>query len=109
MKIDCLDYHKKSHILSWFLPEAIVGVGIEHFGNFDSSNLDVVLTINGIDIPVDEIFNKLEDSINKTVKEKQQEAYKAGADDAFESVATSLKKLFTNDNDYAGGYFTPYD
>lgn len=53
MIIDLVKYKDKNHIFSWFLLSAIFdkNKGIfDKLGEFDSSNLDISVTINGVEI-----------------------------------------------------------
>lgn len=63
MRVDWLKYDRENHVIAWFLLAAMSEKGIKDFGEFDSSNLDVKFTVNGIDIPFIDAFERLNDHI----------------------------------------------
>lgn len=87
MKINWIKYEDDGHVLSWFLTEAMSLVNIKKFGdNFDSSALDVVLTVNGIEVPIVEPMEFL----NKQLSDIRGNAYKEGVKRAMEDMVSDI-------------------
>lgn len=74
MIIDWLEYENKEHVLSWFLLEAM-SFGktdiTKKFGDFDSSKLDVKLTVNGIEVPIEGPMNFLQEQLDVIRKDAE--------------------------------------
>ena len=64
MKVDWLKYKEKNHVAAWFLSRAVSEIGLDQFGEFDSSELDVKFSVNGIDVPFITVFDALEDHVS---------------------------------------------
>ena len=70
MKINWIEHERKNHILAWVLLESMVaGEGIGRFGKFNSEEMDVVLTVNGIEIDFAHSMDLLENHLT-TMQEK---------------------------------------
>lgn len=78
MLINWKDYEDKEHVLSWFLTEAMSEAGIKKFGEFDSSKLDVRLTVNGIEVPIIKPMEYLNEQLNAI----EEHGIKIGMEDA---------------------------
>lgn len=65
MKINWLKYENKNHVMAWVLLECMSEIGIETFGEFDSSNIDVELRINGIEVPVEKPMDFLNSQLDE--------------------------------------------
>lgn len=85
MKIDWIEYEDMSHVLAWFLLEVMSQAGIEKFGKFDSSKLDVVLTINGIEVSIADTFENLQNQLETNLKVAANETAITTLVDEFEA------------------------
>lgn len=62
--INWLEYEKQNHVISWVLLHAIAEQKDEIFNDsFDSSKLDVSMTINGVDVDVIETLTSLQSQL----------------------------------------------
>jgi hypothetical protein len=52
MIIDWKEFEDKEHVTAWLILEAMSETGIDKFGKFDSSRLDVEMRINGIEVDI---------------------------------------------------------
>lgn len=86
MKINWLEYERKEHVLAWLLVEAMSKVGMNKFGDFDSSKLDVVLTVNGIEVPVEDSMDFLQSQLHAIGKEGYDNGYKQATQDIHEKL-----------------------
>ena len=84
MIIDWLGYerNRQESLVAWFLLETMSKAGIEKFGDFDSSELDVVLTVNGVEVPVVPVLEFLQSQITRI----EDEARKRGRDELAEEL-----------------------
>ena len=76
MIIDWEKYEERDHVLSWFLLEAMSQAGIKNFGEFESTELDVEIKVNGIEIPILEPMNFLHDQLDAIKEEGHRNGYK---------------------------------
>lgn len=84
-----MKYEEKNHVLSWFLTEAMSHIGIEKFGEFDSSKLNVELRVNGIDIPIIEPMEHLQGQL----KNIEEEGKDAGKQEAICKIQDNIERL----------------
>lgn len=88
--IDWLEYDSESHVVAWFLLEAMTKVGIkERFGAFDSSKLEVELRVNGVEVPVLEPLNFLQSQLDAL----REEGRRQGMRDAADLIAQNTNEL----------------
>lgn len=73
MKINWLEYDKKEHVLAWLLCEVIAPLNIAGM-DFDSSALDVVLTINGVEVDFIKAAEFLQSQLDKIQKDAAEDA-----------------------------------
>ena len=76
MKINWHDYDEKDHVLAWFLLEAMSQAGIDKIGRFESSELNVEIKVNGIEIPIIEPMNFLQDQLDAIKEEGHRNGYR---------------------------------
>ena len=89
MKIDWLEYDSKDHVLAWVLLEAMSKAGIERFGQFNSSDLEVELTVNGISVPIVEVMEFLQSQLDRL----QKDAERAGREMMVREIQNKLPTL----------------
>ncbi|NOY72408.1 MAG: hypothetical protein GXP14_08525 [Gammaproteobacteria bacterium] len=89
MKIDWKEYEGKEHVLSWLILEAMVLVGIEKFGDFNSSCLEVELKANGLIVPLVESMDQLQ----KQLKDIEAEGRKRGLEEAKYAIQENIERL----------------
>lgn len=89
MKINWLEYDNKDHVLAWFLVEAMSKTGIDNFGNFDSSALDVELTINGVQVSFIETMEFLQTQLDKIYNDGKKD----GAQILIDKINTNVQAL----------------
>ena len=75
MNIDWLEYEKKDHVLAWFLCEAMSEAKITKFGDFDSSKLEVILKVNGIEVPITGPMEVLQKQITDIEESARKEGF----------------------------------
>ena len=68
MIIDWKEYEDRGHVLSWSLLEAMSKAGVEGFGEFDSSALNVELIVNGVSVPITEPMEFLQQQLEDIEK-----------------------------------------
>lgn len=56
----------------------------------DKDNLEVSMTINGVDVPVRNVFDRIEDHMEKMIEKKAKEFY----DDKFREIEDELDEVF---------------
>lgn len=86
MKIDWHEYDGKQHVLAWLLLEGMAAKKMEKFGNFDASALDVVLSVNGIELDLISCMDNLQNQLTAI----EDEGKKEGINNAFEMMQDSL-------------------
>lgn len=92
MKIDWKEYDARGHVMSWFLLEVMSQAGIEKFthnDDFDSSKIDVVLTINGVDVD----FVQTMDCIHSQLEQIEKEGYKNGVRDTKQDIVEKISNF----------------
>jgi len=90
MIIDWKKYDDRDHVLSWFLLEAMSQANIEQFGEFESSEFEVEIKVNGIEIPIIKPMNFLQDQLDAIMEQGRVEGYAQAKLD----IRDSLTKLF---------------
>jgi hypothetical protein len=94
MLVNWLEQHAKDDdVLGWFLVEAMSAAGIEKFGEFDSSGLDVVLTVNGIEVPVVPVFEFMQSQLSRIKKEAQNHGQEVLVDKLLEKLEEFVYSL----------------
>ena len=93
MKIDWIEYEMKDHPLAWFLVEAMSRSGIKKFGKIDSKNLDVVLTVNGIEVPIVEVMDYLNSQLNYI----ENRGFEKGKNEARNLIQDNIDKILSID------------
>lgn len=93
MKIDWLKYENEEHVLSWFILEAMSKIGIDKFGDFDSSSLDVELKINGLEVPIVEPMEFLQSQL----KDIEAGGKKKGIEQAEYLIRDNIERLLNRD------------
>jgi hypothetical protein len=63
MNINWFELHEKEHIFASLLNHAFSGKGFDNLENFDSTKLDVVLSINGVEVNILESMDFLQRKI----------------------------------------------
>ena len=89
MKIDWKEYEDKDHVMAWFLVEAMSEIGIEKFGDFDSSQLDVCITVNGHEVP---ITGPME-SLQAQLKQIEEGGMAKGREDACFEITQNIEAI----------------
>lgn len=92
MKIDWKEYDARGHVISWFLLEVISQAGIDKFidnGDFDSSKIDVVLTVNGVDVDFVQTMNFL----NSQLEQIEKDGYKNGVRDTKQDIVEKISNF----------------
>ena len=96
MLINWLDHSKNNDVLGWFLMSAMTEAGIDRFtdrfGNLDSSKLDVVLTVNGVEVPVTTVFEVLQGQLTQL----KEEARKKGRAELSEKLLDTARDILEN-------------
>lgn len=87
--IDWVLEDTKNSLKAYVILEAMSEKGIESFGNFDSSKIDVCMEINGIPVNFSKVLGMIEDQLEDMSKEEQKKGY----DKAVEDVRNSLDNL----------------
>lgn len=102
MKLNWHDEDSRKNLISWIIVESLPD-SVGKAEDFDASNLDVKLTINGVEVDLKETFAFLESQLNKQVtdvaKELIQEKFiklSIALDSVQESVLTSMDSLLDN-------------
>lgn len=99
MKIDWFKLNKEKHVLAWFMIEAMTRVGIDEFKNEDGKIVDhdgmydLVLTVNGVEVPVDETFDNLNNQLERIEQTALQCGRKQGYQDAIEKLNENIDKI----------------
>ena len=89
MKIDWKEYQDKDHVFSWLLVEAMSKIGINNFGDFDSSLLEVEFKVNGIDVPLVETMEFLQTQL----KEIEENGRREGLKEAKYAIQENIDEL----------------
>lgn len=90
MNIDWMDYKNKDHILAWFLVEAMSAADITRFGDFDSSKLEVELKVNGIEVPIVEPMEHLQQQLKEIEEGGRKAGYEQARDDLRDKIDALL-------------------
>ncbi len=64
MKINWKKYEDQEHVLTWFILGAMRKIGVEKFGEFDPSALNVEVNINGVEVSVVDHMEFLQQQLN---------------------------------------------
>ncbi|WP_415912526.1 hypothetical protein [Neptuniibacter sp. QD37_11] len=89
MLVDWKELEDKEHVLAWLLVDAMSEVGMEKFGKFDSSKLDVEMKVNGIEVPVLSAMEHLQTQLS-SIKEAGR---KEGLADARQLLQDNIDQL----------------
>lgn len=92
MIIDWLKYNKQDHVIAWFLGEAMSSKNTnleKSFPPFDSSQLDVKLTINGVEVN----FVKVMDFLQAQLHARRLQGVVQGRDEVREEVKDNLDRM----------------
>ena len=92
MQIDWKEYEARGHVMSWFLLEVMSQAGIEKFtctDNFDSSKIDAVLTINGVEVDFIQTMNFL----NSQLEQIEKDGYKNGVRDTKQHIVEKISNF----------------
>jgi len=94
MIIDWKEFEDKDHVTAWLVLEAMSGVGIEKFGDFDSSALDVEMKVNGISVDVISVLEFLQ----KQLTGIEREGFKKGVEDAIYKLQENIEAVCAVDH-----------
>ena len=89
MEIDWKKYEDKEHVMAWFILEAMSAIGIEKFGDFDSSKLDVCITVNGLEVPITDPM----DALQSQLKAIEDGGKKIGREDACFLITKNIEAI----------------
>ena len=82
MKVDWLEYKNKKHVLSWFVAEVVGEIGKDKLKDFDPSNLDVSLTVNGETVSLMKHMDNLNNQLDSIEKSGYRKGYREAIIDA---------------------------
>lgn len=87
MIIDWREYNKKEHVLAWLLTEAVSNhPEILDNPDFEGSNIDVVLSVNGVEVDLLKSMNYL----NSQLEDIHQHGVDKGKAEAKEELSQRL-------------------
>ena len=92
MQIDWKEYGARGHIIYWFLLDLMHQEGIENFINnedFDRSKIDVVLTVNGINVD----FIQTMDYLHSQLGQIEKDGYKNGVRDTKQDIVEKINNF----------------
>lgn len=95
MKIDWHKYNQENHVISWLLASVIGEKGVDKFYGLDSSEIDVVLTVNGAEVPLMKCMDHLNsqlDAIEERSAKKEREYY----EETCRNIMGTLHNLLDN-------------
>jgi hypothetical protein len=95
MEIDWLKYERKNHVMSWLILEAMAEIGIDKFGKFDASKLDVELKINEIEVPIIGAMEHLQGKLSYL----KDQGRKEGMIEAEQIMRDNIQRVFEGLND----------
>lgn len=76
--IDWVELADTNQILSWFIV-ACAGTNGDVFDeNFDSSKLDIQMTINGYEVSLIDVFSDLGEEVHNNIKKAKSTGFKKG-------------------------------
>ena len=87
--IDWSKYHREEHVLAWILTEMVSAVGVENFDDFDASELEIEMTINGVEVPFEEVMQPLQCQLSRL----EADAVERGAFNERERIIQKLAML----------------
>jgi hypothetical protein len=96
MKFDFTELHNRRHILAWIIAES-VGQNFRLFHDMDSTSIDVLVTVNGVDVDVRELFDNLEKAINESEKITFEKGKKEGIEDVKDRLIEKFEQMFGSD------------
>ena len=94
MIVDWKEFEDKEHVTAWLILEAMSGVGIDKFGEFDSSALDVEMKVNGIEV---DVISALE-FLQKQLGDIEKEGFTAGVEHTICKLQENIKEVCDVDN-----------
>lgn len=102
MKIDWLKY-KDDHVLGWCLLHSMSETGghnLKEFEPFNSHELEVVLTVNGVEVPFVECMETLQKHLNSMGKEHFAKGEDAAKNSAFCNLVDRLQEIVDSDTNF---------
>ena len=100
MKVNLNEYRDKNHILEWFIIAVLAGKDFDDLKEWDGAAVDIVLTVNGREVPFVSTMERLEDEMKRISKEDEEIAIRDGRRDAVFLISEALQKIVEGeDND----------
>lgn len=96
--INWIDYEEKNHVLSWLICEAMTREQILEMkanNNFDSTKLDVKITVNGEEVNILEAFEFLNSQLGDIEKRGFDRGFKRAMTEIPEALTDFLEMRYT--------------
>ena len=87
--IDWLAAKETKHLSAWILSSAITTKGREFFDQLDSSNVNISLTIDGVEVD----FLKLMDRIDMQLEDIEARGFNNGVESASRTIASNVERI----------------
>ena len=101
MIVNWIEYEGKNHVVAHVLLEAMSAAGIDQFRPFNPEQLDVVLTVNGIEVPLVQVLQLIQDDLAVIQENAEVMARETHLNGMIE-LRASLVQTLTNLDDLIG-------